>query len=151
MTRERGQVLDLTGRLRVERSIHHEQRDQREKQRHIGNQQHRVVSGHQAERDRASTRDHLQADQRRRRPPRRQAEASQPMVRMVEAAPRDRISRRQPRHRNGHGVKQRNHQRQQWHRETRRQRTFAKAAALNRQHAQHQPDRKRAFVTRGES
>ena len=65
--RDRGQVLDLTGRLRVERSIHQEQRHQREEQHHERNQQHRVVTRHQAERDRATARNCLQANQRRRR------------------------------------------------------------------------------------
>jgi hypothetical protein len=66
---------------------------------------------------------------------------------MVQAALRYRISRRQPRHRHRHGVEQRNHQRQQWHRKPRRQRTLAVMTGLNRQHSQHESDRERAFVT----
>ena len=67
-------------------------------------------------------------------------------MRMVEAASRDRISPRQPRDSHRHGVEHRNHQRQQRHREPRRQRTLAEAAALNRQHSQHESDRERAFI-----
>ena len=84
--RDRRQVLDLAGRLAVERSIHQEQRHQREEQRHERNQQYGVVARHQAERDRTTARYNLDANQRCRGARTRHAEASQPMMRMVEAA-----------------------------------------------------------------
>ena len=68
------------------------------------------------------------------------------MMRMVEAAARDGIAGGQAGDGHRHSVENRNHQRQQRHREPRRQRTLADAAALNRQDAQHQADGERAFV-----
>src|SRR3984885_4275652 len=68
------------------------------------------------------------------------------MVRMVEAAPRNRVPARQPRHRDRHDIEQRNHQGQQWHRQARRQRALAKMAALDRQDPQHEANRERAFI-----
>jgi hypothetical protein len=97
--RDRGQVFDLTRRLPGERSIHQEQCHQRKEQHHERQQQHRVVTRNYGQRDRATARYRLQADQRRCRAPGRQAKPRQPMMRMVEAALRYRISRRQPCHR----------------------------------------------------
>ena len=128
----RGQVLDSAGRLSVERSIHQEQRDQREEQRDERNQQHRVVARHEAERDRAGAGDDLQADQRRRRAVARHAKTREPMMRMVEAAARDGIAGGQAGDGHRHRVEYRDHQRQQRHREPRRQRSLADATRLNR-------------------